>query len=65
MELVSRVTGVRPMLPLDELKTTSAGSRLFDGSKAQKALGINYTPLSTAQAESVEDIQQETRQVTA
>lgn len=65
MELASRVTGVRPMLPLDVLKTTSAGSLLFDGSKAQKGLGINYTPLSTALAESVEEIQQETRQVTA
>ena len=65
LELASRVTGVRPMLPLDVLKTTSAGSLLFDGSKAQKGLGINYTPLSTALAESVEEIQQETRQVTA
>ena len=65
MELASRVTGVRPMLPLDVLKTTSAGSLLFDGSKAQKALKINYTPLSTALAESVEEIQKETRQVTA
>ena len=64
MELASRVSGVRPMLPLDVLKTTSAGSLLFDGSKAQKVLGLNYTPLSTALAESVEEIQQETRQVT-
>ena len=65
MELASRVTGVRPMLPIDVLKTTSAGSLLFDGSKAQKELGINYTTLSTALAESVEEIQKETQQVTA
>lgn len=65
MEVLSRVTGVRPMLPIDVLKTTAAGSLLFDGSKAQQALGINYTPLSTALAESVEEIQQQAQQATA
>jgi nucleoside-diphosphate-sugar epimerase len=60
MEMVSRVSGVRPMLPIDVLKTTAAGSLLFDGSKAQKALEINYTPLSSALAESVQEIQQQT-----
>ncbi|MDG2473051.1 MAG: NAD-dependent epimerase/dehydratase family protein [Pseudomonadales bacterium] len=60
MEMFSRVSGVRPMLPIDVLKTTAAGSLLFDGSKAQKALEINYTPLSSALAESVQEIQQQT-----
>lgn len=60
MEMFSRVSGVRPMLPIDVLKTTAAGSLLFDGSKAQKVLEINYTPLSSALAESVQEIQQQT-----
>ena len=60
MEMFSRMSGVRPMLPIDVLKTTAAGSLLFDGSKAQKALEINYTPLSSALAESVQEIQQQT-----
>jgi dihydroflavonol-4-reductase len=56
MEWVSRKTGVRPMLPLDVLKTTAAGSLLFDGSRAIEELGMSYTPLKTALAESVEEI---------
>lgn len=57
MEFASRFTGTRPLLPLDVLRTTAAGSLLFDGSKAQEALGLDYTPLSIALAESVEEIQ--------
>ena len=65
MEIVSRITGTRPMLPLDVLKTTAAGSLLFDGSKAQRELGLHFTPLPTALAESVEEIQQPTQQAIA
>jgi dihydroflavonol-4-reductase len=56
MELVSRRTGRRPVLPLDVLKTTAAGSLLFDASRSVDELGMTYTPLETALAESVEEI---------
>ncbi|MEM1140978.1 MAG: NAD-dependent epimerase/dehydratase family protein [Pseudomonadota bacterium] len=56
MEALSKVTRRRPVLPLDVLKTTAAGSLLFDGSRAINELGMNYTSLETALAESVEDI---------
>ena len=56
MEWLSRKTGNRPVLPLDVIKTTAAGSLLFDGSRAIEELGMNYTPLRTALEESVEEI---------
>jgi dihydroflavonol-4-reductase len=56
MELVSRVTRRRPVLPLDVLKTTAAGSLLFDASRSIDELGMTYTPLTTALAESIEEI---------
>lgn len=56
MEWLSRKTGHRPMLPLDVIKTTAAGSLLFDGSRAIDELGMTYTPLETALEESVEEI---------
>jgi len=56
MEWLSRKTGNRPVLPLDVIKTTAAGSLLFDGSRAIEELGMSYTPLKTALGESVEEI---------
>ena len=56
MEIVSRITKRRPVLPLDVLKTTAAGSLLFDVSRSEKELGMEYTPLETALAESVAEI---------
>jgi dihydroflavonol-4-reductase len=56
MDLVARRTGKRPMLPLDVLKTTSAGSLLFDPGRSIEELGMSYTPLETALAESIADI---------
>jgi nucleoside-diphosphate-sugar epimerase len=56
MEWLSRRTGVRPMLPLDVLKTTAAGSLLFDDSRAIEELGMRYTTLDTALAEAVAEI---------
>ena len=56
MEWVSRKTGVRPVLPLDVIKTTAAGSLLFDDSRAVEELGMRYTPLRTALGESVRDL---------
>jgi len=56
MDVVARKTGKRPMLPLDVLKTTSAGSLLFDPGRGIEELGMSYTPLETALAESIADI---------
>lgn len=56
LEAIASLTGVRPAIPVDILKTTAAGSLLFDGSRAERELGIHYTPLRTALAEAVEEI---------
>jgi dihydroflavonol-4-reductase len=57
LEAVSRKTGRRPALPLDVLKTTAAGSLLFDPGRGVVELGMSYTPLETALAESIAEIQ--------
>ena len=57
LEGISQVTGKRPLLPLDILKTTAAGSLLFDGSRAVNELGMTYTPLREALREAVVEIQ--------
>ena len=56
MEWLSRKTGTRPVLPLDVIKTTAAGSLLFDSIRATAELGMSYTPLETALGESVAEI---------
>ena len=58
MDIVARKTGRRPMLPLDVLKTTAAGSLLFDASRGISELGMSYTALETALAESVAEIRE-------
>lgn len=56
LEALSRRTGRRPMLPLDVLKTTAAGSLLFDPARSIEELGMTYTPLEVALAESIDEI---------
>ncbi|MEH6581208.1 MAG: NAD-dependent epimerase/dehydratase family protein [Halioglobus sp.] len=56
MDVISRRTGKRPVLPLDVLKTTSAGSLLFDPSRSIQELGMNYTLLEVALTESIGEI---------
>ena len=56
LEALSAWTGRRPALPVDILETTAAGSLLFDGSRAIDELGMKYTPLRQALAESVDEI---------
>ncbi len=58
MDIVGRKTGRRPMMPLDVLKTTAAGSLLFDPSRGIGELGMSYTPLEIALAESVAEIRE-------
>jgi dihydroflavonol-4-reductase len=57
MEWLSQYTGARPILPLDLLKTSAAGSLLFDGSLAERELAMSYTPLERALEEAVQEIQ--------
>lgn len=56
LEGLARWTGRRPALPVDILKTTAAGSLIFDGSRAQQELGMGYMPLRDALREAVEEI---------
>jgi dihydroflavonol-4-reductase len=56
LEAVASWTGKRPSLPVDILKTTAAGSLLFDGSRAERELGMKYTPLRVALGEAVDEI---------
>ncbi len=57
LERFSSWTGRRTALPVDILKTTAAGSLIFDGSRAEDELGMEYTPLRVALGEAVAEIQ--------
>jgi dihydroflavonol-4-reductase len=52
----ARVTGRQPLMALDLMRTVYRGSLLFDGSKAERELGIRYTPARAALEEAVDDI---------
>ena len=56
MSWLSQRTGKRPLIPLDVIKTTTAGSLLFKPDRAIEELQMRYTPLQQALAESVEEI---------
>ena len=56
LEYVAKATGRRPAIPLDVIKTTAAGSLLFDPNYAKAELQMQYTPLKHALEEAVEDI---------
>jgi hypothetical protein len=56
---LARWTGKRPVVPVDILKTTAAGSLLFDGSRAQRELGMQYTPLRVALREAIDEIRRD------
>ncbi|MGB5368353.1 MAG: NAD-dependent epimerase/dehydratase family protein [Polyangiales bacterium] len=55
LEQWARWTKKRPAIPVDILKTTAAGSLVFDGSRAERELGMQYTPLREALREAVEE----------
>ena len=59
LERLARWTGKRPAIPVDILKTTAAGSLVFDGSRATRELGMKYTPLRQALRESIDEIRSE------
>ena len=56
MSWISERTGRRPVIPMDVIKTTAAGSLLFKPDRAIKELNMRYTPLKDALAEAVEEI---------
>jgi dihydroflavonol-4-reductase len=56
MSWISKRTGSRPIIPMDVIKTTAAGSLLFKPDRAINELNMCYTPLKQALAEAVEDI---------
>ncbi len=56
LERWARWTKKRPAIPVDILKTTAAGSLVFDGTRAERELGMQYTPLREALREAVEEI---------
>jgi nucleoside-diphosphate-sugar epimerase len=49
----------RPAMPVDILKTTAAGSLVFDGSRAKSELGMTYRSLRTALSEAIDEIRGE------
>jgi hypothetical protein len=57
MEVISKFSGKRPELPLDVIKTTAAGSLLFDASVSEKELGMQYHSLKIALGDAVKDFQ--------
>ena len=54
----ARITGRVPTAPPDLVRTAVSGNLLFDGSKAQRDLGVEYTPVRTAIEEAVEFIRE-------
>jgi len=56
LEWFAHLTGKRPPLPVDILKTTAAGSLIFDGSRAERELGMCYRPLREALREAIDEI---------
>ena len=55
MSWISERTGSRPIIPMDVIKTTAAGSLLFKPDRAIDELNMRYTPLKQALAEAVEE----------
>jgi len=61
LEMLGTLTGRRSPIPLDILKTTAAGSLIFDGTRAERELGLRYKPLRVALGEAIAEIRGEAR----
>ncbi len=59
----ARLTKRPPLMPYDLMRTAYRGSLLFDGSKAERDLGIRYTPVRVALQEAVGDVTTQEAQV--
>jgi dihydroflavonol-4-reductase len=56
LTLWAAITGRPPLLPLDLMRTQYRGSLLFDGRKAERELGVVYTPIREALGEAIEEV---------
>jgi dihydroflavonol-4-reductase len=56
LEMLGTLTGRRSPIPVDILKTTAAGSLFFDGTRAERELGLRYKPLRVALGEAIAEI---------
>jgi dihydroflavonol-4-reductase len=52
----ARITGRPPLMPYDLMATVYRDSLLFDGSKAERQLGLAYTPVENGLREAVADL---------
>jgi dihydroflavonol-4-reductase len=59
----ARLTKRPPLMPYDLMRTAYQGSLLFDGSKAERDLGISYTPIRVALEEAIGDVTKQETQV--
>ena len=53
---LSFFTGRRPLMPIDLMRTVYRGSLLFDDARAERELGITYTPIRSALEERVDEL---------
>jgi dihydroflavonol-4-reductase len=58
LTLWAAITGRPPLLPLDLMRTQYRDSLLFDGSKAERELGVVYTPIREALREAIEELRE-------
>jgi dihydroflavonol-4-reductase len=56
MSAAAKITGRAPLMPYDLMATVYRDSLLFDGSKAERLLGREYTPVETGLREAVAEI---------
>jgi dihydroflavonol-4-reductase len=59
----ARLTKRPPLMPYDLMRTAYRESLLFDGSKAERDMGISYTPVRVALEEAIGDITKQDAQV--
>jgi dihydroflavonol-4-reductase len=59
----ARLTKRPPLMPYDLMRTAYRGSLLFDGSKAERDLGISYTPIRVALEEAIAEVTKQDTQV--
>ena len=56
MSAVAKATGRPPLMPYDLMATVYRDSLLFDGSKAERLLGLEYTPVESGLSDAVAEI---------
>jgi dihydroflavonol-4-reductase len=56
MSAAAKVTGRQPLMPYDLMATVYQDSLLFDGSKAERLLGLEYSPVESGLRDAVADV---------